>query len=235
MAKSDSTLKNRTKSAANPSASAPKPRARRASQRATAISINLRERSLRDLMIEQCKNGSGYITVYHGSRAELLAAGVPDAAFPTEGAVAEFPVRAANAAEEMLTGSMRSTATGFELEIDWGTVVPYERAHPAVAELARMLLKDVGNWYDGSDLVYPINEVAADPRAVDYKPRPGAPRLQVTAEFVKQLSDAAMNLFWLVHTNCEVLPRTDTAAKHPPRPSFLRLAVDNDSATRVQP
>lgn len=216
--------------------SAPAKRSRRASQRIVAISIDLHKRSLRDLMIEQCRNGDGYITVYHGSRAELVAAGVPEAAFPTEDTVAEFPVQTLNAcgtgSRELLSGSMRSTASGFELEIDWKSVMPYSCSHPAVAELARMLLKDVHDWIDWRsdtpDLAHPIDMLAADPRAVDYKPSPGSPRVQVTAEFHKKLSSYAGYLFDLVHANCEVLPSTDTAVKQPPRPSFLRLAVDNE-------
>jgi hypothetical protein len=218
--------------------SAPMKRPRRASQR-IVMSIDLAEDSLRKLMTEQCRNGSDYITVYHGSRAELVAAGVPEAAFPKEDIAAEFQVQTLNAcctgSDELLRGSMRSTADGFELEIDWGGVMPYTQgSHPAINELARMLLKDVlywtqgAIWSDAPDLARPMDMLAADERS-DYKPGPGAPRLLVTAEFHKELSAAASYLYALVFRNCEVLPSMDTVVKHPPRPSFVRLIVDNDA------
>lgn len=50
-------------------------------------------------------------------------------------------------------------------------------------ELARMMLKDVlawtttVPWSSTPDLAQPMNALAADPRAEDYKPGPDAPRL----------------------------------------------------------
>ena len=116
------------------------------------------------------------------------AVGVPESAFPSHGAVAEFQVQTLNVcctgSSELLAGSMRSTAAGYELEIDWGSVRPYlQVAHPAVNELARMRLKDVlawtttVPWSSTPDLAQPMNALAADPRAEDYKPGPDAPRL----------------------------------------------------------
>jgi hypothetical protein len=225
--------------------SAPAARPRRASQR-VVICIDLAEESLRALMIEQCKSDrGGYITAYCGSRTELVAAGIPEMAFPSDGAVAAFQVQTLNAcctgSHEILSGSMRSISpAGFELEIDWGFVRPYVQcSHPAVGELARMLLKDVDAWTrtaygngkgpDIPDLAHPIDMLAADERA-EYKPLPGAPRLQVTAEFHKKLSNYASYLYESVYTDCEVLPIPGKAVAPSPRPSFLRLAVDNDSA-----
>jgi hypothetical protein len=187
-------------------------------------------------MIEQCKCDSGYVTVYRGSRVELVAAGVPEAAFSNK---AEFPLQTLNAcctgSQEMLSGSMRATDAGFELEVDWGRVRPYVQcSHPAIMELARMLLIDVGywardwrkRWSDIPDLSYPIDALIADERA-KYKPRPGAPRLQVSPEFHKKLSEYGSYLYQAVYTDCEVLPMPDAAVAQPPRPSSLRLVVDN--------
>ena len=54
------------------------------------------------------------------------AVGVPESAFPSHGAVAEFQVQTLNVcctgSSELLAGSMRSTAAGYELEIDWGSI-----------------------------------------------------------------------------------------------------------------
>jgi hypothetical protein len=209
-------------------------RPRRASQR-TIIKINLSE-SLPGLMIEQCKSDSGgHITVYSGSRAQLVAAGVPEAVFPSGRArTAKFQFQTLNVcgtgSQEMLTGSMRSIAAGFELEVDWNNVRPnWHCAHPAIAELARMLLIDVGDWArDGTkkwsdvpDLAYPIDRLIDDERA-DYKPAPGAARVQVSPEFHKKLCGYARWLHDLVYTYGEVMPCTDKAVKQSPRPT-LRL------------
>jgi hypothetical protein len=211
---------------------------RRASQR-TVISIDLSGK-LRELMTEQCKSDcGGYITVYRGSRAELVAAGVPEAAFATEEGT-PFQVQTLNVcctgSRELLSGSICPMADGgFDLEIDWQHVRPYVQcSHPAIAELARMLLKDVlwwthtdygkGGMPNVDDLAHPIDTLADDERATDYKPRPGALRLQVTAEFNKRLHSYASYLYEAVYTDGEVLTSTDTAVKHPPH---LRLAIDN--------
>lgn len=206
----------------------------RASQR-IVLGIDLAEQSLRHLMIEQCKKGPDYVTAYRGSRAALAAAGIPAEAFPIEGAVAEFQVQTLNAcctgSQELLDGAMRSTAEGFELEIDWKHVRPYMQcSHPAVGELARMLLKDVLAWADNPDLAHPINMLVADSRSV-YKPRPGAPRLQVTHEFQQKLLSYASCLFEFVHTNCEVMPQKCASANRP-RPGLRIVANNTDTLTR---
>jgi len=210
--------------------SVPSDRARRASQRHASpavISINLAEDSLKNLMVEQCKNGGAYLTVYRATRAELLAGGVPEAAFPKDGTVAKFPVQTLNAcstgSSERLRGSMQSISGGFELEVDWGPVLPYlQGSHPAVHALAWILLKDVKAWIDSADipdLAHPLEMLAADPRS-GYKPPPGAPRLEISAEFHKKLSDCAHTLYHFVFEHCELIQSTDAAAKQPPR---LRL------------
>lgn len=44
---------------------------------------------------------------------------------------------------------MMAVEGGFELEIRWGYVRPYSQAaHPALTELARMMLKDIMRWTD---------------------------------------------------------------------------------------
>lgn len=209
---------------------------RRASDRRAAnpvISINLAEKSLKALMVEQCKDGFRYLTVYRGSHAELVAAGVPETAFPKEGTIAKFAVQTLNACStgscELLRGSMQSTDTGLELEVDWGPVSPYlQGSHPAVHALAWILLKDVEAWIDSADipnLAHPLEMLAADSRS-EYRPSLGAPRLEISAEFHKKLSDYAHDLYHFVFEHCELIQSADAAAKQPTRPS-LRLAIDN--------
>jgi hypothetical protein len=235
--------KNRRKSAAVPSE--PTKRPRRASQRNAAISIDL-SGPLRQLMIEQCKDGENHITVYRGTRAELVAAGVPEAAFSAPNFEVETLNVCSTGSTAVLRGSICSADAGFELEIDWGTVKPYSQcSHPAIAELARMLLKEVSSWtrtdYERQipyratvDLVHPIDRLAADERAVDYKPRPGAPRVQLTPEFNEKLREYASCLYSWVLNDGEVVPCTAAAAQHRPRGS-LRLVVDNDNCGDSQP
>ena len=211
-------------------------RPRRASQR-IVVSIDLADTALRHLMTKQCKSRGCYITAYRGSSAELRAAGVPDTAFPNGARAAKFQVQTVNVcctgSCELLTGSMRVVDTGrYELEIDWGFVRPYmQGAHPAVCELARMLLKDVLAWTttDSSsntpDLTQPIDMLAVDPRAVDYKPRPGMPRLQVTPAFHKELRGYASRLFEMVHSHCEVLPVSASAAEKAQQRPALRIVT----------
>lgn len=214
-----------------PNAQAEK-RQRRASRR-RAISLNLANRSLRDLMIEQCRDGADYITVYRGSREELAAAGIPHSILDLP-AAADFRVQTENAcctgAHELLRGSIRAEAGAYEMEIYWGAVRPYvQAAHPAICELARMMLKDILAWTDDEgSLIAPLTELAADPRAVDYKPGLRSPCLQVTPQFLRQLEGMARYVYEMVHSTCEVLPQAE-AAEVPARnrPGALRLVVDN--------
>lgn len=211
------------------------PRPRRASQR-RVVTMNLAERSLRHLMIEQSRDDGNYITVYRGSRAALMAAGVPEAAFLADDGT-EFQLRTENAcctgSTEQLRGSMRSTVDGYELEVCWGRIKPYQQcAHPAITELARMLLKSVMAWQAtmpesrAPDLRYAMDRLATDPVAVDYKPRADAPRLQISIAFDSDLSQLASLVYEFVHERGEVFPCEDTAAK-PVQASRLRLVVDN--------
>lgn len=214
-------------------------RSRRASQRGAILSIDLASVELRNLMIEQRKTGSdpvpmNFITVYSGSRAELIAAGIPAAAFPIESEAKEFQVQTVSTGSlKQLSGVMRSIGTGFELKIDWQDVMPFfECAHPAICALARKMQEDVWRitqnpdrpWSTDPDLENPITMLVADERAVDYKPRPGAPKLQVTPEFHKELSDHARRMYLLVHLYGEVMPSQTTVTKARPH---LRIVANN--------
>lgn len=208
----------------------------RASQRFT-LSIDLADTALKRMMVEQCRVKWNYVTVYRGARADLVAAGVPESAFP-EGRFKskEFQVQTVNVcctgACELLSGTARVLSQGYELEVNWGRVLPYVQGnHPAIDELARMLLKDLmawggKEWETDEYLEYPIDRVAADRRAVDYKPGPGAPRLRVTPEFHKRLSGLASEVFQMVHTYGEVCPSESIAGNAKSSRPALKLVVE---------
>lgn len=189
-------------------------RAVRASERPQPMLIDAAHPLLRRLMIEQCHRDAGYVTVYRAARRELLEAGVPEGAFPVAGErSAEFEIQTKNVcctgSSEVVGGTMMESDGGFELEIRWGHIRPYVQAsHPALNELARMMLKDILRWTDDwetNSLEQPFERLASDPRACDFKPDPGARKFKVTPEFHKVLRDAAERIFDLVHARGEIL------------------------------
>ncbi len=208
----------------------------RASRRIT-VSINLADTVLKRMMVEQCRAGGDYVTVYRGTRADLIAAGVPDSAFPEGQAKSKFfQVQTTNVcctgSRELISGTMLALPPGYELEVNWGYVRPYLQGnHPAIGELARMLLKDLmawggREWETDEVLEHAIDRLAADPRAVDYKPGPDAPRLRVTPEFHKRLSDLAGEVFQMVHTYGEVCPSESSSDKAKPSKPALQLVME---------
>lgn len=193
----------------------------RASERAQAVHINAAHMALKWLMTEQCRTDSGgYVTVYQGTHQELLAAGVPENAFAPD-----FDIQLTNACctgdRERVTGSMREVNGVFELEIRWGRIRPYmQGSHPALSELARMMLIDMMRWtndYKTNSMEQPFSELAADKRATDFKPPAGARKFKVTPEFHKVLRDAASRIYQLVHTEGEIL--LAEPEREPERPS----------------
>lgn len=217
------------------SKSTPIKRPRRASQRSN-IGIDLSAAALKALMTEQCRDDYAHITIYRGTRKQLLAAGVPEAAFAAAECGAEFQLETLNVcstgSREILTGALRVVADSYELEILWGSVHPYSQAsHPAIRELARMLLIDVGNWArdetrrwsEAPDLSFPLDRVATDPRS-EYSHAAGAPRLQVSADFCEKLMAKAQRLYDFVLDECEVFPRAEEpAVQQAPRRIALAL------------
>jgi hypothetical protein len=240
MAKTKNTPKIRLQSAV-PSTS---PRNRRASQRARGIELQLGyPGKLRPLMIEQSRTevGGYIITVYAGVRGEFLSAGVPSEFLPAAGSV-EFEIRPLGHQYGHNENLLRTVMTAlgvdrYELEINWGEVVPRDSGHPAICELARMMLKDLGYWYEdfslsSPDLEQPIRELLADKRAEDFRPSKDAPRLQISADFRTRLSEIAWHAYEQVHRYGEVFPVPTQAKKVEPERegSRMRLVVDNDSA-----
>jgi hypothetical protein len=130
---------------------------------------------------------------------------------------------------------MEAIDDGCELEIDWGPIMPYVQcAHPAIHELARLVMLDVADWFpvawacrsgdpDIPNLEYPLDRLATDLRS-SYKHQPGSPRLRVSAEFHEQLRQKASDLYDFIHRYAEILPSKKTTDQ---QPGGLRLVVDN--------
>lgn len=187
----------------------------RASQRRAALPIDLAEWPLRMLMVEQCRSGTGWATYYRGTRAELQAAGVPAEAFPNSGRPLRFDIQTINVCSsgrrEKLSGTMTAVETGFEMAVHWACMPYLQAAHPALAELARLLLIDASawvglprNWGEPDSDEAPVARLAADPRT-DYKPAE-LPRLRYSPEFKCMLRDAVSAIHQLVHRHGEIMP-----------------------------
>jgi hypothetical protein len=211
--------------------------ARRASQRERERGIDLKLEyggNLRPMMIEHSRTEEGqYITVYAGSHGEFLAAGIPSHLLPSDGSV-EFKIR--HWRDCLLRATMSNTGVDrWELEIDWGDKMPYDAGHPAICELARMISIDLHFYFrecrnvsSGTpDLEHPIRTLLADERAVDFRPRKGAPNLQISADFYAHLQNTAEWARMQVLKYGEVFPAPLQAKQAEPKKSPLRLAVDN--------
>jgi hypothetical protein len=223
-------------------AASPPPLRRRASQRTRGIELELGyPGKLRPLMIEHSRTeAGGYLTVYVGVRGEFLSAGVPPEFLPAAGSV-EFEIRCERHSSNLLRATMSVIGVDrLELEIDWADEMPYDCGHPAICELARMISIDLGLYYrnyrsspDAPDLEYPIRELLADERAVDFRPRKGAPALQISADFYTHLQNIASQARMQVHQYGEVFPVQTVAKKTDPKGSPMRLIVDNTKEARA--
>jgi hypothetical protein len=129
---------------------------------------------------------------------------------------------------------MEAIDDGCELEIDWGSVMPYVQCgHPAIHELARLLMLDVTDWFPVAwacragdpnipNLEHPLDRLNRDPRS-SYECQSNAPRLRVSGEFHEQLRRKASELYNFIHQCAEVLPSEKTRDQR----SGPRLVVDN--------
>lgn len=184
--------------------------------------IDAAHSALKGLMTEQRRTGGGYATVYQGTRREFLEAGVPENAFAL---VIEIQLTnvCCTGDREVVSGSMREVDGIFELEIQWGHMRPYiQGAHPAITELARMMLIDLMRWtenYVAPDMEQPFAVLAADRRATDFKPCDDARKFKVTPQFHKVLREAAGNIYQLVHTHGEIM-----LAEPTPQPEQKRFS-----------
>jgi hypothetical protein len=201
---------------------------RHASQR-LVVEIDASSDALIDLMTEQCAEG-GYITAYAGSQQELRQAGVPVEAFPETDEKRVFQVSTINVCctgrREMLKGSMTKRGAVYELEIDWGFIRPYlQGSHPALQELARMLLKDILAWTDGESMEAPLIRLAADRRATGFKPNLDQKSYRLTPEFHKRLKESYRSVYDLVFTHGEIIVKNNELSTQKPKQSHLTLVA----------
>lgn len=205
----------------------------RASQRGAAVAVNLAEWQLRMLMVEQCRTngGTGWATYYRGTRGELQAAGVPAEAFPVGTEERRFELQTVNVCssgrrEKLQAVMTPDTAPGmFELAVFWHCPPYTQAAHPALHELARLLVIDAGDWLrmpgDWESTEAPVARLAADPRT-DYRPA-AVPRLRFSRESHELLTDAAHRLFELMHHYGEIMPMEAKAQAATPAAPGLHL------------
>jgi hypothetical protein len=199
---------------------------RRASKR-VMIEVDAANSKLKDLMVEQCA-GSGYLTVYRGSLEEFRTACVPFEAFPENEGRKVFQVQTLNVCStgnrELLKGSMTKNGLTYEMEIDWGYVRPYvQGTHPALVELARMLLKDIYSWTNDGKMDSPLIRLADDPRAVDFKPDLSKRDYRLTPEFHKRLSECCSVVYETILTQGEIVISEKAAASKKSQNPRLRL------------
>lgn len=211
------------KKSSNPStiAAAVNPATVRASRREPLIGIDLASDDLKSLMVEQCRTSEGHVTVYRGSMGELVAAGIPAAAFSKGAASTAFRIQTLNCcctgSYERLRGSITVLAPdSYEIEVQWGGVTPYfQGEHPAIGELSRQILLSL-DWIDRGDLKAPIDELCQIPDSA-YRPAAGITRVQLTPEFMDRLRNAISSLCNLVHQHGEVVlsaaPESGSAAR----------------------
>src|SRR6185437_358489 len=213
-----------------------------------SICINLTNDALRALLIEQSRDGDDYITVYRGSRTEFNAAGVPEAAFSPAGKGRKFQIKPTWPRDTILEGATNPIDEGFELEVGWGRIAPSPCGcgHPAITELARIMMIEVSDWAgsrpwpaglkrppnappDTSSLWHMFEKLAQDEWAEGYKPGADSPRLRISAEFREKIWAYAHGLYQDIQRECEVFAdtRAPREGRYGPERPALRLAVDN--------
>jgi hypothetical protein len=98
---------------------------------------------LRHLMIIQRSVDGGCETVYRGSKADFVRAGIPAVVLdqPTLRTSYAFRLNRRDA-------ELRRDRDRLELTLQWGSKEPWyhSEAHPALSEVARMVLIDAGAW-----------------------------------------------------------------------------------------
>ena len=142
---------------------------KRASER-EGFKLDVRAKELRDLMTEQSRQPWGWSTFYSGTSTELARAGIPEHLFTRGKKRVMFRANSQD-------GYIQVKGQQYELELQWDNNGPWyaSAVHPALGELARMVLLDIGWWMDGrieglgeSDEI-PVQKLIDCTAAVDYR------------------------------------------------------------------
>jgi hypothetical protein len=178
----------------------------RASEKA-GIRLDVKAAALRDLMTEQSRQLWGWSTFYSGTRAELVRAGIPDHLFTRGKRRLMFRANDQDAYIQFKRG-------GYELELQWDPNGPWYKsaAHPALSELARMVLCGISWWMEGDESAdgWKRNDEVAVQKlidceaAVDYR-LPPSKRFKFAPGYKDQISNLSMKLHHLIQ-NAEIMP-----------------------------
>jgi hypothetical protein len=199
------------------------------------------EKALRGLMISQRKDDGGFVTVYRGSRAEFIEAGIPAAVIdqPTARTPYEFRTDGRDA-------ELARTAESLELTLHWPDHSPwyYDAGHPALDEISRMIRISAGMWLRGrtSEVDYRRTMVQTDfllnSEQSDYR-QPRTRKYRLDGEEVMRLENIISHLcaeiaradVWLV----EVPPVVKSRPRRKPSPAArAKLAEAAKNDTQVQ-
>jgi hypothetical protein len=135
------------------------------------MKLDMSAAALRDLMTEQCKTPTGWATYYTGTRAEMLAAGIPENLLGSQSAPVEFRANG----QECAIGC---EGTNYELTIHWHDKSPWYHSagHPALAEIGRMCRINNRSWLtdpiglrEDDKAEVNVERLCDDPMACDYR------------------------------------------------------------------
>ena len=203
----------------------------RASERQhPGIKLDAKAPALRDLMTEQSRvrrGDIGWATFYSGSAADLVKAGLPPAVLPTDGKRHKLRINARDA-------FIQKNGGRFELTLTWDGRGPwyYSATHPALSELARMILISVCYWQNTCELdrtdEVPTKKLLSCERAVDYR-LPGSRRFRFGPGTQDRISSLAQQIYHELH-NSEIFPLVEGVA---PDDAFDADVVDVSGARRT--
>jgi hypothetical protein len=176
-----------------------KPRgwASRASER-LPLPIDCSKNELRNLMTEQCRIRGGFATYYAGSREDFIAAGLPERSLPAPKS-RRTKLRIAlgwHCCQAEADAWLTPNGATLELEIHWDPSGPGGCGHPALVEMARMMIIDLAYWTGPQypSLEVPVDRLLNSKGEVDYT-MPAHKRLQYTAAFRDRLRQLHDTLF----------------------------------------
>lgn len=189
----------------------PKNRGRSAPRSAAergGFKMDVKAAALRDLMTEQSKQDGRWATFYTGTGVELAKAGFPEHRLPRDKKQMKLRINGNDAYIQRIDGA-------FELTLTWDYRGPWylSAEHPALSEIARMLLIDMSNWTgrwnsETREVEVPIDRLVSDGRAVDYR-LPASKRFKFGPDFHAEMFNLTGQLYNAIK-QAEIMPLEDT-------------------------